>query len=166
MWGPPGLAHEIKLLRRHYMFLIRATFWLALAAFVLPQIASGLDTHSNNVERAASSSQRPLDQHASTAGPNTGDLFSAAISSAEDLAGFCDRNPDTCATASASFSHMIDNTVHYGGIALDWAVTNLAKQAAPSGEVAANQPFFNQRATRTGNDPIGIPLQRPSSARG
>lgn len=145
------------------MFLIRATFWLALAAFVLPQIVGGLDTRSNKDNGNASSSQN---QQASAAAPDTSALFSAAMSSAEDLAGFCNRNPDTCATASASFAHMIENTAHYGGIALDWAVTNLAAQASKSDHVAVDQPFFNQRATRAQNDQIGIPLQRPSNARG
>ena len=161
--GSTGRGFVFKLLGRRYMFLIRATFWLALAAFVLPQIAGGLDTRSNKGDGNASSAQS---QQASAAAPDTSALFSAAMSSAEDLAGFCDRNPDTCATASATFAHMIENTAHYGGIALDWAVTNLAAQASKSDHAASDQPFFNQRATRAQNDHIGIPLQRPSNARG
>ncbi|MBV1885591.1 MAG: DUF5330 domain-containing protein [Parvibaculaceae bacterium] len=148
------------------MFLIRATFWLALAAFVLPQIASGLNAVSRGTDQEASPPQSSGVQRASTNAPDTVALFSAAVSSAEDLAGFCGRNPDTCATASATFAHMIDNTAHYGGIALDWAVTNLAEQAAKSDSGTSAEPFFNQRATRAQNEHIGIPLQRPTNARG
>ena len=148
------------------MFLIRATFWLALAAFVLPQIAGGLNAFSGQVGEEAMSSQRSESQRAGTNAPDTSALFTAALSSAEDLAGFCGRNPDTCATASATFAHMLDNTAHYGGIALDWAITNLAEQATQSDNGSNTQPFFNQRATRAQNDHIGIPLQRPSNARG
>lgn len=148
------------------MFLIRATFWLVLAAFVLPQIASGLDGRSRIADQEASGSPLSSDQYASAPAPDTGALFSAALSSAEDIAGFCGRNPDTCKTASTSFAHMLDNTVHYGGIALDWAVNNLADQSARAEDGLSNKPFFNPSSSRAQNDHIGIPLQRPSNARG
>jgi hypothetical protein len=63
------------------MFLIRAAFWLTIVVFLLP------------------------------ADPNTGQApgvgaiqaLTAVQATASDLSGFCDRNPDVCATGSAAF---------------------------------------------------------------
>lgn len=66
------------------MFLIRTAFWLALVILLIP------------VSRDGASGDE-------TAGPEISPIeaFQAARHTVSDLAGFCDRNPDTCRTGSA-----------------------------------------------------------------
>ncbi|TCT04160.1 hypothetical protein EDC22_11636 [Tepidamorphus gemmatus] len=66
------------------MFLIRTAFWLTLVILLIP--VSG---HDGSSGEAAGPEISPVD------------AFEAARHTVSDLAGFCDRNPDTCRTGSA-----------------------------------------------------------------
>jgi hypothetical protein len=63
------------------MFLIRAAFWLTLVVFLLPA-----DPGTGQAPRVGAFQ-----------------ALSAVQATASDLSGFCDRNPDVCATGSATF---------------------------------------------------------------
>lgn len=67
------------------MFLIRTAFWLALVILLIP-----VSRDDGTGEEVA-------------AGPDISPIaaFQAARHTVSDLAGFCDRNPDTCRTGSA-----------------------------------------------------------------
>jgi hypothetical protein len=64
------------------MFLIRAAFWLTVVVFLIP-----------------------ADPEAGREAPRVGALeaLGAVQATATDLSGFCARNPDVCATGSATF---------------------------------------------------------------
>jgi hypothetical protein len=64
------------------MFLIRAAFWLTVVVFLIP-----------------------ADPEAGREAPRVGaiEALSAVQATASDLSGFCARNPDVCATGSATF---------------------------------------------------------------
>lgn len=66
------------------MFLIRAAFWLSLVIALIPVNPEDL----GEGQRAVS----------------TGETLSAAQAMVADLAGFCDRNPQTCGTGRELFS--------------------------------------------------------------
>jgi hypothetical protein len=66
------------------MFLIRTAFWLALIILLIP--VSG---HDGSGGEATGLEISPVE------------AFQAARHTVSDLAGFCDRNPDTCRTGSA-----------------------------------------------------------------
>jgi hypothetical protein len=68
------------------MFLLRATFWLALVIAFIPVNPEDLEE-----------GQRPV---------TTGETFVAAQALLADLSGFCDRNPNACGTGRELFAQM------------------------------------------------------------
>lgn len=66
------------------MFLIRAAFWLSLVIAFIPVNPEDLRE-----------GQRPI---------STGETLFAAQAVVADIAGFCDRNPQTCGTGRELFS--------------------------------------------------------------
>ncbi len=70
------------------MFLIRTAFWLSLVILFLPTGESGTS------ETDSASAGAPV---------SALEALSVAQNTVSDLAGFCDRNPDTCETGSAAF---------------------------------------------------------------
>lgn len=73
------------------MFLIRAAFWLTVVVFLLP-----------------------ADRDTGVA-PRVGALqaLAAVQATASDVSGFCDRNPDVCATGSAAVE-ILSEKLRYG----------------------------------------------------
>jgi hypothetical protein len=63
------------------MFLIRAAFWLTVVVFLLPA-----DPETGEAPRVGAI-----------------EALTAVHATASDLTGFCIRNPDVCATGSATF---------------------------------------------------------------
>ncbi|PKQ01564.1 MAG: hypothetical protein CVT73_22800, partial [Alphaproteobacteria bacterium HGW-Alphaproteobacteria-12] len=49
-----------------------------------------------------------------------GEALAIAARSAQDVMGFCGRNPDICDKGQAIVSHVVRQTVYYGGQAFVW----------------------------------------------
>ena len=72
------------------MFLIRTAFWLSIIVLLIP---------IGDAQRSDGDAATDL---------SAGEAITAARSTVSDLAGFCDRNPETCETGSEAlqvFSH-------------------------------------------------------------
>jgi Family of unknown function (DUF5330) len=68
------------------MFLIRAAFWLSLVIMLIP-------TGESNTGGSQASDSTDISAY---------EAISVAQTTVSDLAGFCDRNPQTCETGSAA----------------------------------------------------------------
>lgn len=86
------------------MFLIRAAFWLMIIVLLIP---TDKDQQSQ--------------------------IYGTAQTAMNDLAGFCDRNPQTCATGQDAFEVLVQKA-QYG------AQMIMALVDQPSGVVAGGQP--------------------------
>ena len=99
------------------MFLIRLAFWITVVAVLLPTpdapdaITAGRDGGAIPALFAPASGQS-LDMT---------EVAGAAMASAEDVLGFCDRNPTACDTGLAIAGHVQRQVFYYGGLALSWA---------------------------------------------
>jgi len=73
------------------MFLIRTVFWLSIVIILIP-----------------------ADQQSNTPAPGVSMLeaLSSARTAAADFSGFCDRNPDVCATSAAAFQVFAEKAQH------------------------------------------------------
>ena len=93
------------------MFLIRAAFWLSVVVFLLP-----------------------ADPQSGSPSPGVGALqaIDAVQATASDVSGFCGRNPDVCATASAA-GEIFSEKLRYGVRLLQNAFGS-HDEAAPSSD--------------------------------
>lgn len=119
-------------------FILRAAFWLTVLAFLLP--AAGYETTPQSGPGFASAAyvegEAPL-APADDMGP--GEALAIAARSAQDVMGFCDRNPDICERSHAIVGHVVRQTAHYGGQALIWLTEKAREQQQDSTTTAASQ---------------------------
>ena len=120
-------------------FILRAAFWLTVLAFLLP--AAGYETTPqpagmDGFSSAAFTSAGPAPQTADEIG--AGEALTLAARSAQDVMGFCDRNPDICDKSHAIVGHVVRQTAHYGGMALTWLTEKAREQN--EGVAAATAP--------------------------
>lgn len=118
------------------MFLLRSAFWLTLVILLLPA-----DPDTGEAPRVTIA-------HAM-------DAMRATVA---DLSGFCDRNPDVCATGTAAFHMVAEKT----GAGIDLVIRTIRGDAeAPSGadtlDMAPGAPG-KTRGTLT-NDDLTLPWQ-------
>jgi len=107
-------------------FILRAAFWLTVLAFLLP---SPEDETAARTAAAGGYSAAALELSQEPPAPEmgAGEALTMAARSAQDVMGFCGRNPDICARSHDIFGHVIRQTTHYGGMALVW-LTDKAKE--------------------------------------
>jgi hypothetical protein len=113
-------------------FILRAAFWLTVLAFLLPAAGDETATASAGGFTAASLGA-PSNPAAAEMG--AGEALTMAARSAQDVMGFCGRNPDVCARSHEIVGHVIRQTTHYGGMALVWLTDKAREQqqdSAPS----------------------------------
>ncbi|PCJ69218.1 MAG: hypothetical protein COA62_11340 [Rhodobiaceae bacterium] len=100
------------------MFLVRLAFWITVVAVLLPAPdtpdarSAGRDNGTIPAAMFGPSSGQSLDMT---------EVAGAAMASAEDVLGFCDRNPTACDTGLAIAGHVQRQVFYYGGLALSWA---------------------------------------------
>jgi len=112
-------------------FILRAAFWLTVLAFLLPAAGyesapqpAGLEGFSSAALVSTGSAPRP------TGDIGAGEALTLAARSAQDVMGFCGRNPDICDKSHAIVGHVVRQTAHYGGMALTW-LTEKAREQDP-----------------------------------
>lgn len=100
------------------MFLVRLAFWITVIAVLLPApdtpdaMAGGQGAGTIPAALFSPVSRQSLDMT---------EVAGAAMASAEDVLGFCDRNPRACDTGLAIAGHVQRQVFYYGGLALSWA---------------------------------------------
>lgn len=105
-------------------FILRSAFWLTVLAFLLPAANDDATARIAGGYTAASLGTPP-----EPAAPEmgAGEALTMAARSAQDVMGFCSRNPDICARSHDILGHVMRQTTHYGGMALVW-LTDKAKE--------------------------------------
>jgi Family of unknown function (DUF5330) len=103
------------------MFLIRTAFWLSLVILFIP-------TGESNAPDAG-----PVDSNMQLSAI---EALSAAQDTVSDLAGFCQRNADTCETGSAALK-VFGQKAQYGARKIYEYIAEANSQTSPSADPAA-----------------------------
>ncbi|MEP3288396.1 DUF5330 domain-containing protein [Parvibaculum sp.] len=110
-------------------FILRAPFWLTVLAFLLPAAGyestpqpAGLDGFSSAAFVSAGPAPGPTEDI------GAGEALTLAARSAQDVMGFCGRNPDICDKSHAIVGHVVRQTAHYGGMAFTWLTEKAREQ--------------------------------------
>lgn len=111
-------------------FVLRAAFWLTVLAFLLP----GAEEEGPSRNAAIVGGPHHAAYHVESASPpiaveniGAGDALALAARSAQDVMGFCGRNPEVCDKSHAIAGHIVRQTTHYGSMAIVW-VTEKARE--------------------------------------
>lgn len=119
-------------------FILRAAFWLTALAFLLPAAGyestpqpAGMDGFSSAAYATGGPAPQPSDEI------GAGEALTLAARSAQDVMGFCDRNPDICDKSHAIVGHVVRQTAYYGGMALTWLTDKAREHQNKSPEGAA-----------------------------
>lgn len=119
-------------------FILRAAFWLTVMAFLLP--AAGYESAPQPAGMAGLASAAYVEGPPSAESEiGATEALTLAARSAQDVMGFCGRNPDICEKSHAVIGHVLRQTAHYGGQALVWLTDKAREQQQDSGEVAGHQ---------------------------
>lgn len=86
------------------MYLIRTAFWLSIVILLLPTGRS--ETEQPEVSKMS-----------------LNEAVSAASSTANDVAGFCDRNPGVCETGKQALKAFGEKAKYGANLAYEWATT-------------------------------------------
>ncbi|MBX3508558.1 MAG: DUF5330 domain-containing protein [Parvibaculum sp.] len=128
-------------------FVLRAAFWLTVLAFLLPA-----PEHEGAAQAAARNGGVLPAGFEAAAIENeigAGEALALAARSAQDVMGFCGRNPEVCEKSSAIAGHVMRQTTHYGSLAIVW-LTEKAKeyqQEAPAEAMGARTVARPQAAS-------------------
>ncbi len=106
-------------------FILRAAFWLTVLAFLLP--AAGYETTPQPAGMDGFSNAAYVSDATASEEIGAGEALTLAARSAQDVMGFCDRNPDICDKGHAIVGHVARQTAYYGGMALTW-LTDKARE--------------------------------------
>lgn len=123
-------------------FILRAAFWLTVLAFLLP--AAGHETSPTPSDAAGASlaAYRSVESGAAgtTSDIDAGEMLSLAARSAQDMMGFCGRNPEVCDRGHAVVAHVGRQAAFYGGKLFLWLTEKAREQqgdmAGPAASVA------------------------------
>lgn len=96
------------------MILIRTAFWLSLVLFFLPIGHNAVDPETQ---------------------VSPGEAFSAARAAVQDLAGFCDRNPDACTTGKHAVSYLGDKAEYSARMIYDYLSDDAKENGADEAPV-------------------------------
>lgn len=115
-------------------FLFRCAFWLTVLAFLLPSPEKPADTaqlSAGGIQTVAyEAAQKPEDDI------GAGEMLTMAARSAQDVMGFCERNRSICDRGHAVVSHVVDQSLFYGGQAFVW----LSEKAREQKQASSSQP--------------------------
>lgn len=119
-------------------FILRAAFWLTVLAFLLPAAGYESTPQPAGMEGFATAAYIEGDPAPAPDDMGPGEALAIAARSAQDVMGFCDRNPDICEKSHAIAGHVLRQTAHYGGQALIW-LTEKAREQQKDSTTAAGQ---------------------------
>ena len=123
------------------MFVLRAVFWLTIIAFILP-VAAGGRSGSPAILHDASYGSDHAGEPALADEPDVTarDLLLIAAQSANDLLGFCDRNPDVCTKSRIVAQYVGRQTLYYGGQAVTWLAARINGEETAPAEAVSTAP--------------------------
>jgi hypothetical protein len=123
-------------------FILRAAFWLTVLAFLLP--AAGYEISPGKAGAAGNAAPAAYVTGEETPGQpadvDAGEMLTLAARSAQDVMGFCGRNPAVCERSHAVVAHVARQSAYYGGQLLLWLTEKAREQqrdAADDGLPAA-----------------------------
>jgi len=124
-------------------FILRAAFWLTVLAFLLP---AANDDATARTASAGGYTAASLGGPSEPAAPQmgAGEALTMAARSAQDVMGFCGRNPDICARSHDILGHVMRQTTHYGGMALVWLTDKAKEHQQDNGVPAPLAPLGRQ----------------------
>lgn len=120
-------------------FILRAAFWLTVLAFLLP--AAGHDASPRPTGANGASPAAYVTGEGGTAGArdmDAGEMLSLAARSAEDMMGFCGRNPDVCERGHDVIAHVGRQTAFYGGKLFLWLTEKAREQQGEAASATAS----------------------------
>lgn len=146
-----------------FSFLLRAAFWITVLAFLLPSAGNLTASQTSQPEtgftNAALASGEPDPK--SEPDMDAGEALTLAAKSAEDVLGFCDRNPEVCDRSSAAINHVINQTVYYGGQVFVWLTDKARETTAERNSRAVAQPENSDTDTQHQAPAYAVPAARP-----
>lgn len=120
-------------------FILRAAFWLTVLAFLLP--AAGYEGSPTPTDAAGASlaAYRPSEGGVAEAAADidAGEMLSLAARSAQDMMGFCGRNPEVCERGHAAVAHVGRQAALYGGKLFLWLTEKAREQQGKAADPAA-----------------------------
>jgi hypothetical protein len=131
-------------------FILRAAFWLTVLAFLLP--AAGYEITPSKADSGAGATPATYVTGGETTAPATdidaGEMLTLAARSAQDVMGFCGRNPAVCERSHAVVAHVARQSAYYGGQLLLW-LTEKAKEQQKDTDAAAPAATTHHRHQAT-----------------
>ncbi len=146
-----------------FSFLLRAAFWITVLAFLLPSAGNLTASHTPQQETGFTNAALASGEPAAQAEPDmdAGEALTLAAKSANDVLGFCDRNPDVCDRSSAVVNHVINQTTYYGGQIFAWLSDKARETTAEEKSRAAAQPENSDTDTQHQAPAYAVPAARP-----
>ncbi|MDR3497776.1 MAG: DUF5330 domain-containing protein [Parvibaculum sp.] len=119
-------------------FILRAAFWLTVLAFLLPAAGYEISPTKARAQGGATSAAYVTGEETASAPPDidAGEMLTLAAKSAQDVMGFCGRNPAVCERGHAVVAHVARQSAYYGGQLLLW-LTEKAKEQQKDAETAS-----------------------------
>lgn len=127
------------------MFLVRLAFWITVVALLLPTPDGPIASHAGTTQAFPAT----LQEKSAQVQLDMTDVANAAVASAEDVLGFCDRNPAACETGLSIAGHVQKQVFYYSARAFSWLaaqgsdISNSSVQAqshGPSEAPSASAP--------------------------
>lgn len=132
-------------------FLLRAAFWLTVLAFLLPAAGYQATPHGAGTAGAKSAAYVTGEGPDGAAEPDVdaGEMLSLAARSAQDMMGFCGRNPEVCERSHAVVAHVARQTAFYGSKLFLWLTEKAREEqesrtASPEAAVAPQPRSVHQ----------------------
>lgn len=122
-------------------FVLRAAFWLTVMAFLLP--AAGYEStpqsaaYDGGYSNAAFTGGSPALPPENDIG--AGEALAIAARSAQDVMGFCGRNPDICEKSHAIVGHVVRQTTYYGSKAVVWLTEKARERQQDSTDASGSR---------------------------
>lgn len=117
------------------MFLIRTAFFVAIVLLLLP------------IDRQAAGI---------TEGPGTFETFAAIQTVVADARGFCDRNPQACATGAATVGVLRQKAIYSAGVVQSWLAEG---EAGATISVHNRLPANGAQDSAGGDDQVAALIQ-------
>lgn len=146
-----------------FSFLLRAAFWITVLAFLLPSAGNLTASHTPQAPTGFTNATLANAEPDAKAEPemDAGEALTLAAKSAEDVLGFCDRNPEVCDRSSAVINHVINQTAYYGGQVFVWLTDKARETTADDKSRVATPPENSDKDTQHQAPAYAVPAARP-----
>jgi hypothetical protein len=132
-------------------FILRAAFWLTVLAFLLPAAGYEVSPGKSGTGGATPASYVTGEETTGAAADvDAGEMLTLAARSAQDVMGFCGRNPAVCERSHAVVAHVVRQSAYYGGQLLLWLTEKAREQQNAEDTPPAATPSHKHPARLAG----------------